>query len=87
MPSGRAGLTLGALNDDIPRAEGLVKTVAAELDALNVELQAPPRVTLLEPAAMGQTNNRKRKIMAAGVAGGGTLASGAAFRPTRRRWP
>jgi capsular exopolysaccharide synthesis family protein len=67
------GLTLDSLQDDIPRGENLVKTVGNELDALNVELQAPPRVTLLEAAGMGQTDTRKRKFMAAGAAGAGTL--------------
>src|SRR5439155_10763775 len=60
----RSGLSLGALQDDIPRAENLVKTVAAELDALNVELQAPPRVTLLESAGIGAVDNRRQRILA-----------------------
>src|SRR5207253_11241446 len=70
----QTSLRLGSLQDDIPRAENLVKTVATGLDALNVELQAPPRVTLLEAAGMGQTDNRKRNLLASGSAGAGTLA-------------
>jgi capsular exopolysaccharide synthesis family protein len=68
----QSGLSLGSLQDDIPRAENLVKTVAAELDALNVELQAPPRITLLETAALSPMEARKRRLM---VSGGAALAA------------
>jgi capsular exopolysaccharide synthesis family protein len=66
-------LNLGTLQDDIPRAENLFKTVAAELDALNVELQAPPRVSLLEGASNSQKDNKKRKALAAGMAAFGAF--------------
>src|SRR5204862_1050734 len=64
----KSSLNLGSLQDEIPRAENLVKTVATEIDALNVELQAPPRVTLLESAAISQSDSLRRQLLAIGVA-------------------
>src|SRR5439155_5372276 len=68
----QSGLSLGSLQDDIPRAENLAKMVAADLDALNVEIQAPPRVTLLEAAALAQVDVRKRQLL---ICGGSALAA------------
>lgn len=64
----KSGLSLGSLQDEIVRAENLVKTVATEIDALNVELQAPPRVTLLESAAISQSDSLRRQLLAIGAA-------------------
>src|SRR5207253_8549691 len=64
----KSGLNLGSLLDEIPRAENLVKTVAAEIDALHVELQAPPRVTLLEAASLNQSDSLRKQWLAAASA-------------------
>src|SRR5207237_3265493 len=74
----QSGLSLGSLQDDIPRAENLAKMVAAELDALNVEISAPPRVTLLEAAALAPMDARLRQLLAAGGAALAALALAAA---------
>jgi len=40
-----------AMNDDIARLEEVSRKIGAEVEALNVQLQAPPRIRVIEEAA------------------------------------
>ena len=44
-------LDLKGLKDDIERMEDIARKISAEVEALNVELVAPPRIRLIDGAA------------------------------------
>jgi capsular exopolysaccharide synthesis family protein len=67
-------LNLESLQEDIAEADRVMKKVGREVDALEVERQAPPRITLWEEAYVVQPDSRKRQLLGAGLAGAGTLA-------------
>jgi hypothetical protein len=46
-----SGLSLRALEDEIAQMKEAARKVAAEVEALNLELDAPPRIRLIEEAA------------------------------------
>jgi capsular exopolysaccharide synthesis family protein len=68
-------LDLQAYQEEIAQAEEVAKKVGAEVAALDVELQAPPRVSLLEGAALTLSEDARRRLKAAAMAGAGALAA------------
>jgi succinoglycan biosynthesis transport protein ExoP len=70
---GRRTMDLGSLQDEIEHADTAAKKVGDEVAALDVELDAPPRVRLFEDATVPRLEDDKRPKLA-GMAGLGTLA-------------
>lgn len=69
----RQALDLESLKEEIAQGEAVARTVAAELEKLRVEALAPPRIQLLEAAALPRSRDTKRKVMATVGAAGGAL--------------
>jgi capsular exopolysaccharide synthesis family protein len=70
----RTSVDLFSIQEEIANADTVSKTIGAELEALNVELMAPPRIRLLEKAALPRTKDEKRPLKMAGMAGCGAFA-------------
>jgi capsular exopolysaccharide synthesis family protein len=58
---------------EIAQAEDLCRKVALQVEALNVEKDAPVRIKHLEDAYVTRPDEQKRKIAAAGISGGGAF--------------
>jgi len=56
-------LDLQAVQDEIEQIESTADTIAKEVEALNVELQAPKRVTTLEDAVAPRDKDEKKRYM------------------------
>jgi capsular exopolysaccharide synthesis family protein len=67
-------LDIESYKQEIAHAEETAKRVASELEALSVELRAPPRITELEKAYISQPDDKKRRGVA--TAGAGLSALG-----------
>jgi capsular exopolysaccharide synthesis family protein len=67
---GRAAVDVSSIQEEIRTAEDVARTLAAEVEALNVELQAPPRIRVLEEAELPRTKDELRPLRTAGLAGG-----------------
>jgi len=65
---------LGDLTTDLTQAEDVAKKVAAEAEMLNVEQQAPSRVTVLEEGVVDYNDGRIRQLRTAGLVGFAALA-------------
>jgi capsular exopolysaccharide synthesis family protein len=63
-----SSIELDALRDDITQIDKIAKTVAQRAEAINVELEAPSRVTLLEKPTASHTTNQKSRVTTAGGA-------------------
>jgi capsular exopolysaccharide synthesis family protein len=59
---------LEELNEEIAQTEGFMKRVWAEKEALEVERDAPSRVSVVEDSVVTNPNNQKKKTLAAGGA-------------------
>lgn len=70
----RGAQDLGDLTTDLTQAEEVAKKVAEEAEKLNVEQQAPARVTVLEEAIIDWNDGTFRQLRTAGLAGAGALA-------------
>ena len=70
----RTTLDLEASQDEIAQAEVAAQRIGAEVEALNVELQAPLRVRPLERAEPPLTKDESKGLKMAGLAGFGTFA-------------
>jgi capsular exopolysaccharide synthesis family protein len=70
----RNSLDLFSNQEEIANADEVAKVIGKEVEALSVELQAPPRIRLLEKAELPHTKDEKRQIKLAGMAGCGALA-------------
>jgi capsular exopolysaccharide synthesis family protein len=63
------------IEDEITVAGDVAKTVGTEVESMNVELEAPPRIRLLEPAHIPGLSDPLRKFKVVGIAGlGGMVA-------------
>jgi succinoglycan biosynthesis transport protein ExoP len=69
----KSSMELETLRDSIVHAEGAARRIGDEIEALNVELKAPDRVTVLEHAPDPRRDVDKRPRMA-GMAGFGAFA-------------
>jgi capsular exopolysaccharide synthesis family protein len=69
----KSSLELERMRDEITLTETITKKVVTELEALKLELQAPPRVTLLEEAEVPHVRDDKRRTQLSAVAGLGTF--------------
>jgi succinoglycan biosynthesis transport protein ExoP len=70
----KAGLQLDDIKDDIARGEVIAATMSREIDTLEVEKQAKPRMNLLEEAVSYAPDGAARQFMMAGMGGLGALA-------------
>ncbi len=61
------------LNDEIAQIDDVAKKVGSQVQALQVEIQAPSRVELLEKAIMSSPDNAKQRVLLTGLAGLGVL--------------
>jgi capsular exopolysaccharide synthesis family protein len=79
---GTSSSDLELLRTEITQIDSIANRIGAEQEALRVELQSPPRITLLQPAEVPQTKDLNRKVRAMGLAAFATffgLAFGVAF--------
>lgn len=65
---------LFSVQEEIANADEIARTIGKEVEALTVELQAPPRIRLLEKAELPRTKDETRQIKMAGMAGCGAFA-------------
>jgi polysaccharide biosynthesis transport protein len=68
-------MDLYSIEEEIAYADGVAKRIGNELEILNVELQAPPRVRLIETAELPRTKDEPNRLKKVGMAGLGTLAA------------
>jgi succinoglycan biosynthesis transport protein ExoP len=63
----KGSIDLESLREEVSQAEDVAKKAGTQIEALKVELQAPPRVTLLEEATTsGGDGTRKQLMITAG---------------------
>lgn len=67
----RATVDLTATEREVMYAEEMANLIGAEVEKLTLELQAPPRVRLLERAEVPRAKDEMRRVRAAGLAGCG----------------
>ncbi len=60
-------LDLSALQEEVAQLQGTASQVATEVETLNVELQAPPRVRTIEDAVPPLTRDQKRRFAMIGL--------------------
>jgi capsular exopolysaccharide synthesis family protein len=70
----RGVLDVGSIQEEIEQAEVAAKTVGTEVEALKVELQAPPRIRLFEKAENPRRKDDGKKARMAGIASAGAFA-------------
>jgi capsular exopolysaccharide synthesis family protein len=66
---GRGAIDLESHKQDLAQAEDMAKKLGAQVEALNVEFQAPSRVSVIEHAVVNEGDGRKRKLLLTGGAG------------------
>ncbi|WP_254053947.1 polysaccharide biosynthesis tyrosine autokinase [Singulisphaera sp. GP187] len=71
---GQNSVDLFSIQEEIANADEIARLIGKEVEALTVELQAPPRIRLLEKAELPRTKDETRKFKLAGVAGCGAFA-------------
>ncbi len=71
---GKKTVDLEQLRDEIDETDSLVKKIAGQVQALDVESNAPPRVRLIEDAQIVKPDPLKRQIAATSVSGISSLA-------------
>ncbi|WP_406695893.1 polysaccharide biosynthesis tyrosine autokinase [Singulisphaera sp. Ch08] len=79
---------LFSIQEEIANADEVARTIGKEVEALTVELQAPPRIRLLEKAELPRTKDETRQYRMAGMAGCGAFVlaiMGIALWETRAR--
>ena len=67
-------LDLGELQEKIAHADTAAKTIGTEIESLNVELQAPPRIRVFEKAERPRHKDENKKLRVAGMASAGAFA-------------
>jgi polysaccharide biosynthesis transport protein len=70
----RTSVDLFSIQEEIANADAMSKRIGEELETLNVEFQAPPRIRLLEKAELPRTKDERRPLKMAGMVGGGAFA-------------
>jgi capsular exopolysaccharide synthesis family protein len=70
---GSSTLNIEFYKDELAQADELAKRVRNQVEAYRVELDAPERIKKLEDAYVTHPDEQKRRLMAAGFAGGGAL--------------
>jgi polysaccharide biosynthesis transport protein len=71
----QAAVDLSSVQEEIAHAEDVAQRIGAELEILNVELKAPPRVRLMEEAEISHAKDEMRQVKMAGMAGLGAVAA------------
>jgi capsular exopolysaccharide synthesis family protein len=56
-------LDLQAIQDDVSQMEGALNKVASEVEALNIELSAPPRIRVIDDATVPRGRDDKKRFM------------------------
>lgn len=67
-------LDLESTQDEVLQAERAAEQVGGQVEALRVELEAPPRIHLIEKAEMPAPTGSRKQALAAVAAGWGTFA-------------
>ncbi|MGE3822455.1 MAG: GumC family protein, partial [Isosphaeraceae bacterium] len=67
---------LSAIQQDIATAEEVARSIGAEVELLNVELQSPPRVQKIESAELPRTKDEGGPFRMAVLSGAGAFALG-----------
>jgi capsular exopolysaccharide synthesis family protein len=70
----RHSVDLFSIQDEIAAADDIAKAIRLEVESLDLELQAPARIRLLEKAELPRTKDESRAFKMAGMAGCGTFA-------------
>lgn len=70
----RTAVDVGTIQDEIFAADEIARKLAVEIESLNVELQAPARVRLIQEADVPRETDRNRVVKMAGGAGMGVFA-------------
>ena len=66
-------LDLQAIQDEVAQMQDVADKAGAEVEALNVELEAPPRIRLIEEATVPQTRDEKKRYMMIGMITAGSF--------------
>ena len=66
-------LDLQAIQDEVAQMQDVADKAGAEVEALNVELEAPPRIRLIEDASVPQTRDEKKRYMMIGMITAGSF--------------
>ena len=69
----RTSVDLASIQEEIFAADEIARKLAVEIESLNVELQAPPRVRLIQKAEVPHETDRNRVVKIAGGAGASVL--------------
>lgn len=69
----QANIRLEEINQDISHEEEIIKRLTHDVEALEVERRAPPRVTQEQEAVVYRGEATRRHLMTAGMAGLGTM--------------
>jgi capsular exopolysaccharide synthesis family protein len=72
--NGRMALDLESLREEIEQVDEVLKKVTHQVEIMNVEESAQPRIRVVEPAIAIRPDPRKRQAIASSLAGFGTLA-------------
>lgn len=73
---GRTVVDLSGIQQDIATAEEVARSIGAEVELLNVELQSPPRVLKIEGAELPRTKDETGPFRMAMISGVGAFALG-----------
>ena len=65
----RNSVDLFSIQDEIAAADDIAKAIRVEVESLDLELQAPARIRLLEKAELPRTKDESRPLKVAGMAG------------------
>src|SRR5439155_7441972 len=65
----KKAINLRWLRDEIARADDIVKKVDVQIQALEVELMAPPRIKPLEETVVADDGDKRMKLAGAGFCG------------------
>ncbi len=66
-------LDLQAIQDEVAQMQDVADKAGAEVEALNVELEAPPRIRLIEDATVPKTRDEKKRYMMIGAVTAGSF--------------
>ncbi|MFO0888505.1 MAG: capsular biosynthesis protein [Isosphaeraceae bacterium] len=69
----RTSVDVASIQEEIAAADEVAKKLAIEIESLNVELQAPPRVRLVQKAEVPRETDKNRVVKLAGGAGIGVF--------------
>jgi polysaccharide biosynthesis transport protein len=66
-------LDLQSIQEEVAQMKGVADRAGAEVEALNVEIEAPPRVRLIEDAAVPQMRDEKKRYIMIGMITAGSF--------------